>query len=84
LKSNLSGSAVLMAIPILLGVALIIGGALTVGTNLGYGLILIGVGIICAGFAGSLTFGGLGIEVSGALGGVILVIGAVILYLPRP
>jgi hypothetical protein len=84
MKKNESGNVALMAIPILLGVVLMIAGALTVSANLGYGLILIGLGIICAGFAGSLTFGGLGIRVSGALGGVILVIGAVISYLPRP
>ena len=84
MRNSEKGNLVLTAIPVLLGLAMILWGALLAETNLGYGLILIGLGIVCSGLGGSLTFGGLGVKVSGTLGGVIMAVGAVMSYLPRP
>ena len=74
---------ILTAIVILVGLGFFVWGALTLPTSLGEALILFGVGCLVAGVGGTLQIGAPSIAVGGTLGGVLILVGAAILYFPH-
>jgi len=77
------GNLAVRAVPILAGVFAVIIGILWLPTSLSIGLIAIGAGIALAGVGGSLSIVTPSGRLSGLAGGVLILVGVAVAYLPR-
>jgi hypothetical protein len=77
------GNIIIRAVPILAGVIAVMIGLLWLPTSMSTGLIAIGAGIALAGVGGSLSIVTPSGRLSGIAGGVLIIVGVVVAYLPR-